>query len=291
MQSRLVSDHVSAKSTFLPYDLADLHVHTYCSDGLRTPTEAVEEARDAGVRILGLTDHDSVAGIDEATAVGVDLGVKLVPGTELSAQIDGREIHLLAYFIDWHSQTLSDYLALFQERRHARGVAIVERLNALGIQLTIEDVLAQAEGGLVGRPHVAAALVARGAVASKEEAFDRYIGDRKPAVVAKPNASAKDVICMVHRVGGVAVLAHPGASCPEALVTQLVAAGLDGIEVYHPAHLPPQIDHYSRLVERFGLVASGGSDSHGEPTGSVIGSYGIGCDAVDALEARASSHA
>ena len=90
----------SAKSTFLPYDLADLHVHTYCSDGLRTPTEAVEEARDAGVRILGLTDHDSVSGIEEATAVGVDLGVKLVPGTELSAQIDGREIHLLAYFID-----------------------------------------------------------------------------------------------------------------------------------------------------------------------------------------------
>ena len=251
----------------------------------------MEEARDAGVRILGLTDHDSVSGIEEATAVGVDLGVKLVPGTELSAQIDGREIHLLAYFIDWRSQTLADYLALFRERRHARGVAIVERLNDLGIQVTIEDVLAQAEGGLVGRPHVAAALVACGAVASKEEAFDRYIGDRKPAVVAKPNASVKDVICMVHRVGGVAVLAHPGASCPEALVTQLVASGLDGIEVYHPAHLPAQIEHYTGLVERFGLVASGGSDSHGEPTGSVIGSYGIGCDAVDALEDRASSHA
>ena len=275
----------------MPYDLADLHVHTYCSDGLRTPTEAVEEARRAGVRILGLTDHDSVFGIDEAIAVGQDLGVRLVPGTELSAQIDGREIHLLAYFIDWRNQTLSDYLAMFRERRHARGVAIVERLNDLGIQLTIEDVLAQAEGGLVGRPHVAAAMVMRGAVASKEEAFDRYIGDRKPAVVAKPNAAARDVICMIHRLGGVAVLAHPGPSCPEALVTRLVEAGLDGIEVFHPAHLPEQIDHYSQLVQRFGLVASGGSDSHGEPAGAKIGSCGIGCDAVDVLEARASTHA
>ena len=275
----------------MPYDLADLHVHTYCSDGLRTPTEAVEEARDAGVRILGLTDHDSVAGIAEATRVGDDLGVQLVAGTELSAHANGREIHLLAYFVDWRSQTLSDYLAMFRERRHARGVAIVERLNGLGIQLTIEDVLAQAEAGLVGRPHIAAAMVACGAVASKEEAFDRYIGDRGPAVVAKPNATAKDVISMVHRVGGAAVLAHPGAGCPEALVTQLVAAGLDGIEVYHPAHLPAQIEHYSRLVERFGLVASGGSDSHGEPQGPGIGAFGIGCDAVEALGARAAAYA
>ena len=282
--------HDHSEETFLPYDLADLHVHTYCSDGLRTPTEAVEEARNAGVRIMGLTDHDSVSGIDEATAVGQDLGVRLVPGTELSAQLNGREIHLLAYFIDWQSQALADYLAMFRERRHARGVAIVERLNDLGIQLTIEDVLAQAEGGLVGRPHVAAAMVKHGAAASKEEAFDRYIGDRKPAVVAKPNAAAKDVICMVQRLGGVAVLAHPGASCPEALVTQLVEAGLDGIEVFHPAHLPEQIDHYSQLVQRFGLVASGGSASHGEPAGATSGSCGSGRDAVDALEARASTH-
>ena len=275
----------------MPYDLADLHVHTYCSDGLRTPTEAVEEARDAGVRILGLTDHDSVDGIAEATEVGENLGVRLVPGTELSARANGREVHLLAYFVDWRSQTLSDYLALFRERRHARGVAIVERLNGLGIQLTIDDVLAQAAGGLVGRPHIAAAMLACGAVASKEEAFDRYIGERGPAVVAKPNVAAKDVIGMVHRVGGVAVLAHPGAGCPDALISQLAAAGLDGIEVYHPAHLPPQIDRYSRLVERFGLLASGGSDSHGEPTGAGIGAFGIGCDAVDALEERASGYA
>ena len=288
--SRQGLNHVFSEGLNLPYDLADLHVHTYCSDGLRTPTEAVEEARDAGVRILGLTDHDSVAGIAEALAAGRDLGVTLVPGTELSAEAYGREVHLLAYFIDWRSQTLSDYLALFRQRRHARGVAIVERLNELGIQLNIENVLDQAGGGVLGRPHIAAALVACGAVASKEEAFECYIGDRKPAVVAKPNASAKDVISMVHRVGGVAILAHPGVNCPEALVSQLIAAGLDGIEVFHPAHQPPQIDHYSSVVERFGLVASGGSDSHGEPNRSPIGSCGIGCAAVEALEARAATH-
>ena len=289
--SRQGLSHVFSEGLNLPYDLADLHVHTYCSDGLRTPTEAVEEARDAGVRILGLTDHDSVAGIAEAMEAGQDLGVTLVPGTELSAEAYGREVHLLAYFIDWRSQTLSDYLALFRERRHARGVAIVERLNDLGIQLTIENVLDQAAGGVLGRPHIAAALVACGAVASKEEAFERYIGDRKPAVVAKPNAAAKDVISMVHRVGGVVVLAHPGVSCPEPLVSQLIATGLDGIEVFHPAHQPPQIDYYSSVVERFGLVASGGSDSHGEPNRSAIGSCGIGCAAVEALKARAATHA
>ena len=275
----------------MTYNLADLHVHSFCSDGLRTPTQAVEEASEAGVRALSITDHDTVDGIEEAARAGNELGVEIVPGTELSGHVDDREIHLLAYFVDWKSSALGDYLSLLRQRRHERGVAMVERLNELGVEITVEEVLHHASSGLVARPHIAAAMVGKGAVSTKEEAFDRYIGDRGPAVVAKRRCPAKDVIDLVHSLGGVAFLAHPGKSLPVAVITHLVEAGLDGLEVYHPAHQPVQIEHYTQLADRYDLLHSGGSDSHGEPDGTRIGDYGIGCEAIEAMNERAATYA
>ena len=275
----------------MAYNLADLHCHSYCSDGLRTPAQAVQEAHAAGVRALSLTDHDTVDGIEEATAASRDRGIEFVPGTELSGHIEEREVHLLAYFVDWRSSALDDYLSLQKQRRHERGVAIVERLNDLGVELTIKEVLDRANGGLVARPHIAAAMIGSGAVATKEEAFDRYIGDRGPAVVPKRRCPVGDVIDLVHSLGGVAVLAHPGKSMPVAVVTYLVEQGLDGLEVYHPAHQPAQIEHYTRLAERYDLLQTGGSDSHGEPEGPRIGDYGIGCEAIEAMTHRAAIYA
>ena len=272
------------------YNLADLHIHSHCSDGFQSPTAVVEEACNAGLVAVSLTDHDTVAGVDEAVAAGERLGVRVIPGIEFSAHMDEREVHILAYFLDRRDARLLEHTERLREYRRARGVAIVERLNTLGVQVTIDDVLRKANGGLLGRPHIAAAMVERGAVANKELAFDLYIGDRKPADVPKPRIPYDALISMVHRLGGVTVLAHPGKSTSEAVVAQLAAAGMDGIEVFHPAHQPPQIEHYTEMAERYNLLPSGGSDSHGEPEGARIGDYGIGTEAVDALSARAAAH-
>ena len=275
----------------MQYNLADLHTHSTCSDGLRSPTQAVEEAVAAGVRVLSLTDHDTVDGIDEAMAAGKEQGIDVVPGTELSAHVNDRELHLLAYFVDHRSQRLAVHLSKLRERRHERGAAIVERLNQLGVQISLDDVLSRTDGGPLGRPHIAAAIVASGAAMNKEEAFVRFIGDRRPADVPKPRSPAAEVIGLVHELGGVAVLAHPGMVVSEPVIQQLVEVGLDGVEVYHPAHQPPQIEHYLDVAERFGLLTSGGSDSHGDQSGVAIGDYGIGVEAVDALSMRAATYA
>jgi predicted metal-dependent phosphoesterase TrpH len=273
------------------YNLADLHTHSFCSDGLRTPTQAVEEAAAAGVRVLSLTDHDTVEGVPEVLRAGEAHGIEIVPGTELSAHIDDREVHLLAYCLDHLSTRLAAYVRLVHQQRRDRGAAIVERLNRLGVDVSLEDVLVRADGGPLGRPHIAAAMVASGAVNDKEEAFSRFIGDRRPADVPKTRCPAGDVIAMVHELGGVVILAHPGLSVSDAIIKSLVDIGLDGVEVFHPSHQPPQIDHLTELAGRLTLLTSGGSDSHGESYGARIGDCGIGCEAVDALHERAARYA
>lgn len=273
------------------YNLADLHTHSFCSDGLRTPTQAVEEAAAAGVQALSLTDHDTVEGVAEALAAGAEHGVQVLPGSELSAHVHDREVHLLAYCLDHTHARLAAYVELVHQRRHDRGAAIVERLNQLGVEVTLEEVLVRADGGPLGRPHIAAAMVERGAVNNKEEAFSRFIGDRRPADVPKARTPAADIIALVHDLGGVVILAHPGLSVSDSAIQALVDVGLDGVEVFHPSHQPPQIEHLTELADRLDLLMSGGSDSHGEEYGPRIGDCGIGCEAVDALRERAGRYA
>ena len=269
------------------YNLADLHVHSFCSDGLRTPTQAVEEAHNAGLQALSLTDHDTVAGIDEAVDAGNKWDLEVVPGTELSAHVKEREVHILAYCFEWRHPRLADHLGFLHQHRFERGSSIVERLNSLGLEMTLEEVLGEAGASPLGRPHIAATMVNRGLVTSKEEAFDRYLGNRAPAFVPKPYTAVKGVIELIHQTGGVAVLAHPGANLSEALITELVDCGLDGIEVFHPSHQRIQIDYYTQLATRYGLLKSGGSDSHGDVEGARIGEYGIGYEAIEAMRDRA----
>ena len=273
------------------YNLADLHMHSFCSDGLRTPTQAVEEACSAGLQAMSLTDHDTVEGIPEATAAGERLGMEVVPGTELSAHVRDREVHILAYLIDCSDDQLGNSLEQSFASRHERGIAIVEKLKGLGLSVSLDDVLSQAKGSPLGRPHIAAAMVENGLVADKDEAFNRYIGDRGPAFKPKPYTAAETVIELIHRSAGVAVLAHPGASLPEFVIEHLVSHGLDGIEVFHPAHQPPQIDFYNQLADRYGLLKSGGSDSHGNIDGTRIGDYGVGYEVIEALRERAATYA
>ena len=153
--------------------------------------------------------------------------------------------------------------------------------------MTLEEVLGEAGASPLGRPHIAATMVNRGLVTSKEEAFDRYLGNRAPAFVPKPYTAAQGVIELIHQIGGVAFLAHPGANLAEPLIAELVDCGLDGIEVFHPSHQRTQIDYYTQLATKYGLLKSGGSDSHGDVEGARIGDYGIGYEAIEAMRARA----
>ena len=273
------------------YNLVDLHTHSCCSDGLLPPVRVAEEACNAGLRALSLTDHDTVAGIDEVLRAGERLNLEIIPGIELSAHIRDREVHLLVYFLEWKAPQLATHLNLLRQQRRERGQAIVEHLHKLGMELSLEEVLEQTSGGPLGRPHIAAVMVGRGLVASRDEAFDRFLGDHAPAFEPKPYLAVRDVIELVHGIGGVAVLAHPGTSFSEAMIIQLVNAGLDGVEVFHPAHQAPQIEHYKQLAARYGLLQSGGSDSHGGPENPRVGECGIGYDAVETLRERAATYA
>jgi predicted metal-dependent phosphoesterase TrpH len=245
----------------------DLHMHSTASDGSRAPADVVRAAKKASLAAIALTDHDSVAGLAEAQAAGAELGVRIVNGVELSAVEGETETHLLGLHLS-DTAVLARGLAELREMRDRRARQIVDRLNALGVSIAFEDVLAQAGPGVVGRPHVARAMISSGWAVDARDAFDRYLGAGRPAFVAKEQLSMSDAIAMIHAAGGLAVLAHPGSGGTRARVEALRALGLDGIEVKHPSHSSSETARLRGLCEQLGLVASGGSDWHGAAEGA-----------------------
>jgi predicted metal-dependent phosphoesterase TrpH len=247
----------------------DLHAHTTASDGSLTPTELVALARERGLRALGVTDHDTVGGVEEAVAAGRLTGVEVVPGIELSVDYPHGQFHLLGYFIDPRSAVLSDRLTALQENRRTRNTRMLERLQALGLPLTLEDVVREAGGGQIGRPHMALALVRQGVVASTQEAFDRYLADGRPGHVPKLKLPPEEAIPLIHAAGGRAVLAHPyslrfpDTAAFDVEIARLREAGLDGLEAYYSQHTPEQTARFLALAARVGLLVTGGSDFHG----------------------------
>jgi predicted metal-dependent phosphoesterase TrpH len=264
----------------------DLHSHSTASDGSRSPRAVVAAARAAGLSAIALTDHDTMAGIDEATDAGRQLGVRVVPGVELSA-IDGdREVHVLGLHIE-RAAALETMLREFRESRHVRAEQIVAKLNALAIPITFDAVLAQAAGGAIGRPHIARALIAEGWARDSRDAFDRYLGAGKPAYVPKQRLSVAEAIALIHTGSGIAVLAHPGGEGRRELVERFVALGLDGLEVRHPGHSAEDVARLGALVDFFRLVPSGGSDWHGAAEGSrTLGVMRVPGSWLDRQDAR-----
>ena len=244
----------------------DLHTHSTASDGTLPPERVVEAAKRCNLAAIALTDHDSIAGVAAARAAGDRLGIRIVPGCELSAFQDDHEVHLLALHLT-RIETLERRLAELRTLRYDRAQKIVEKLNALGIAITFEEVLKQANGGAVGRPHVARALIARGAVADFKDAFVRYLGGAGAAFVPKARLSVEDAIEIAHEAGGLAVWAHPAEGGRRERLEPLVNAGLDGVEVKHPSHSAEDVKRLQALAEFFGLVVSGGSDWHGASDG------------------------
>lgn len=240
----------------------DLHAHSTASDGTASPSLFVETAALAGLNVVALTDHDTVGGVAEAVAAAAPLGVRVVPGVELSVMDGKDEVHLLGLHLA-DVAAIADALATFQHGRHARAVAMVALLNSRDIPVTMDDVLREAAGGAVGRPHVARALIAGGWVADSREAFDKWLGAGRPAYVDKPRLDVADGVNLVHKAGGLAIWAHPGGDGRRARFERLVAAGIDGAEVRHPGHDASDVARIGALVEFFHLVPSGGSDWHG----------------------------
>lgn len=247
-----------------PY--VDLHMHSTASDGSRAPADVVRAAKRASLVAIALTDHDSVAGLAEAQATGAELGVRVVNGVELSAVEGETETHLLGLHLR-NTGVLERALGELREMRARRARQIVDRLNELGVALELEEVLAQAGPGVVGRPHVARAMIANGWAVDARDAFDRYLGAGRPAFVAKEQLGMRDAIAMIHAAGGLSVLAHPGGSGTRERIDALRALGLDGIEVKHPSHSSSDTARLRGLCEQFRLVASGGSDWHGAADG------------------------
>jgi predicted metal-dependent phosphoesterase TrpH len=229
----------------------------------------VREAQRAGLTAVALTDHDTVDGLPEAREAAVAVGIRVVPGVELSAVEGDAETHVLGLHLT-DTDGLERRLVELRAMRVTRAERIVRRLNELGVRVELADVLDEAAGGAVGRPHVARALVNSGWATDVRDAFDRYIGNGKPAYVAKERLAISDAIEMIHRAGGVAVLAHPGGGGTRARIETLVAMGLDGVEVRHPSHNAEDIARLGALVEHFALIPSGGSDWHGAPDGHRV---------------------
>ena len=264
----------------------DLHAHSTASDGAHAPVVVVETAHRAGLAAFALTDHDTLAGIPEAQRTADALGLRLVPGVEMSVHQGAIEVHLLGLHIRDVS-ALQARLEIYRDHRTARAREIVTRLNAIEVAVTVDAVLEAAAGGAVGRPHVAKALIAGGFVKDSREAFDRYLAAGKPAFVEKERLDIAEGIAIIHEAGGIAVIAHPGPEGRRERLEPLVALGLDGLEIRHPSHSGEDIKRLTALTDFFGLVPSGGSDWHGAMQGTrVLGAMQVPISWLEAQDAR-----
>ncbi len=259
----------------------DLHTHSRVSDGTDTPTRLVLKALEAGLDVIALTDHDTFDGVPEAVAAGERVGVRVVPGIEMSTDVAGHSVHLLGYGCDMHNPALNRELVALRTGRSRRLPVMCEQLSIAGVPITMEDITAASQSArALGRPHVADALVAKGYVADRTEAFDLYLAEGRPGYVARYSTDLARAITLVHEAGGAAVIAHPWARGNHDVVTaslleSLVAGyGLDGIEVDHEDHDADTRRLLFEMGARLGLVRTGSSDHHGEGKKG----YGLGCN-------------
>ncbi|MDD4775538.1 MAG: PHP domain-containing protein [Syntrophomonas sp.] len=257
----------------------DLHVHTTASDGVLTPVEIISLAAEQGLTGLSITDHDTLAGLEPAQDFIRTQGIKLelIPGIEINTDFGQDEAHILGYFISDRDKHLADRLADIRSERIARAEKIVARLNQLGISIDMDQVRSFASGQLIGRPHIARALVALGHARTEADAFHRYIERDRPAYVPRYKISPAEAIHLIKKAGGLSVLAHPGLIKSTSKIDAIIAMGVEGLEVYYPEHTPAQIGELSALAQRSNLLITGGSDFHGAGPESrtKLGSMGI----------------
>ena len=273
--------------------MIDLHLHTTASDGRLTPAELVDRAAQVGLTVISVTDHDTVKAVDEATVLASQRGIRVVPGIEVTAVEAGRDVHLLAYFVDHRDEPLLAFLSSQRGLREERAREIGRRLAACGVPIDLDALIERARsipGKTIARPSIARALVRAGHVASIQEAFDRWLASGQPAFVPRIGPTPFDVLGIVHGARGIVSFAHPGVTKKDHLLAPLAAAGLDAIEIHHSDHLPEVREHYRTVARALDLATSGGSDFHGYgETRATLGLVHLPIDEFAALEARAES--
>ncbi len=267
--------------------LADLHLHTRYSDGTYTPASVVAAARETGLSVISVTDHDTMEACAEAEQEASRAGMQFIAGCEVTAELDGRELHILGYLLDGAQPDLRRELLHAQEIRQQRVRDMVARLQGRGIPLEMDAVFSVAACRAPGRPHVARALVQGGHCGSLDEAFERFLKKDRPAWVPKEKMPAARAIELIRVAGGVSVLAHPGLNRDDSIVERLVGLGIEGLECYHPKHPPAASARYEAMAAAFGLVVTGGSDCHGRSQNrATMGSVRIPMDRVLRLRER-----
>ena len=273
--------------------MIDLHTHSLASDGTDTPGELINKAHASGITVLGLMDHDTVAGWDEAT-IYLRPGMSLVLGSEISCQtLDGTSVHMLGMLFDRDNSALSEVLATTRDNRLTRMNRIIARLNEAGYEISIEDVLAQlAPGATLGRPHLADALIAKKLVASRDEAFAELLHNNSKYYISHYSPTPEDAIKLIKQAGGVAVIAHPLASLRGRTINidsfkSMVEAGLDGIEISHRDQSEDERELLREVVARYGIIATGSSDYHGNGKLNELAEFTTKPEDFEALEARA----
>lgn len=249
--------------------VADLHTHTYYSDGTVSPQELVRLATQTGLKYLAVTDHDNTMAVEECLEAASGTPLEIIPGCELSCIYNGRSMHIIGLFIDWQSEFFQTALKTLQKSREERTPKIIEKFQQHGVEITLEELQKEAGKGVVGRPHFAALLVKKGYVKTIEEAFEKYLKKGRPAYAEKYNFEPKQAIDLIHEAGGLAVLCHPihvalnqGQTIREVLI-DLKNQGLDAVEVQHSDHSFEYQSQLSGWVQELGLLESGGSDFHG----------------------------
>jgi predicted metal-dependent phosphoesterase TrpH len=266
--------------------LVDLHTHSNVSDGLLTPTELVQEANRRGLRVLALTDHETVAGLAEAESAAQECGIEFVPSVELNTDLDRHEVHILGYYVDRDDADLVAALAHLEEQRVERIERMVRQLNAIGKPLDLDRVREIAGPGTIGRPHVARAMIERGYVSSVSEAFDRYLAGGKPGFVPRRRNEPEAAVELIRRNGAVPVLAHPLTTGDvEGILQRLTKVGLLGLEAYYGEYDEAVQQELRATADRWGLIATGGSDYHGEgfKHGRDLGGPSVPMEAVERL--------
>ncbi|MGB7605169.1 MAG: PHP domain-containing protein [Lutisporaceae bacterium] len=242
---------------------ADLHIHTTSSDGLLSPEEVVKWAVYKKLSAVGITDHDTIKGIQPAIDYSINYNIEIVPGIELSTEYNEEEIHILGYYIDFKKDWLHQKLNEIYESRYNRAIKMIEKLSDMGIQITLQQVKNIADAGTIGRPHIARAMQEMGYIDNMKDAFKKYIGKGCPAYVERYKITCQEAIDMIKNLGGVPVLAHPGLINNKASLSKIIDIGIEGIEVYHSKHDNETIRSTYKLAVDRKLLITGGSDCHG----------------------------
>lgn len=269
---------------------ADLHSHTTCSDGLLSPEQLLTKARSIGLQAIAITDHDTMQAHRLIRQMNETNDIRVIEGIEISCSEGGREIHILGYHLDPDNDELHAYEAEKRDERANRARQMVEKLNALKIPISFDEVTVIASGATIGRPHIAAAMVRNGSVSSIQKAFDSYLDSSRPAYVPRPTFTVRQAVTLVRNAGGVAIVAHPARTYMDPrLFLALIASGIDGIEVYHPSHWSVTREYYRMLAVKHGLLITGGSDFHGsrDYDEKNFGLFGATEEMTDSLHTRA----